>query len=172
MIKLIEKVTTNEAADGAVVLSISSREKSRLKVTLVDGRDAGIFLARGDSLQHGDKLRSECGVLVEVRAANESLSRAVCDTENLFARACYHLGNRHVPLQIGDRVVYFLHDHVLDDMLRGFGIKVDHIDAPFNPEAGAYGGHGHSHSGHDHSHADHTHGHSHDATNESKTSPV
>lgn len=157
MLKLVEKVTAHEVATAVVVLSISSREKSRLKVNLEDGREAGVFLPRGDSLQHGDKLRGECGTVVEVRAAPESLSRAICSTELLFARACYHLGNRHVPLQIGERVVYYLHDHVLDDMLRGFGIAVDHIDAVFNPEAGAYGAHGHNHHdqhGHHHGQID------------------
>lgn len=168
MLKLIEKTAASEVATAKVILSVSSREKSRLRVTLQDGREAGIFLPRGESLQHGDKLRSESGEVIEVQAANESLSRAKCDSEMLFARACYHLGNRHVPLQIGMREVSYLHDHVLDDMLRGFGIAVDHIEAPFNPEAGAYGGHGHSHDhhGHDHGHDDshshsHDHGHSH-----------
>ena len=68
----------------------------------------------------------------------------------LFARACYHLGNRHVPLQIGDDWLRYLHDHVLDDMLRGLGISPHHERATFEPEAGAYGG-GHHH--HDHEHA-------------------
>ena len=86
----------------------------------------------------------------EVRAAEEEV--AVVSTEDpwLFARACYHLGNRHVPLQIGDSWLRFQRDHVLEEMVRTLGLAVRHESAPFEPEGGAYGGHrGHEH-GHSH----------------------
>jgi urease accessory protein len=80
----------------------------------------------------------------------------------LFARACYHLGNRHVPLQVGHGWLRYQNDYVLDDMLRQLGLDVKHEQAPFEPENGAYGEHGgHSH-GHSHGDDDHSHSHSHD----------
>ena len=96
------------------------------------------------------------GVVV-VRAAAEPVSEVCCGDPLLFARACYHLGNRHVPLQIDDGRLRYQHDHVLDDMLRGLGLQVGFAEAPFEPEPGAYGGsaHGHAHAGHGHD--DHVH---------------
>lgn len=168
MIQLTKRASADTLADTTVTLSIEKRVKSRLRVMLDDGREAGILLTRGEVLQQGDKLLSEQGVAVEVLAANEELSVVNCTDAHTFARVCYHLGNRHVPVQIVAGVgssgsVSYLHDHVLDDMLRGFGLEVEVVQAPFNPEAGAYGGghvaHGHSHS-HSHSHSS-GHGHSH-----------
>lgn len=132
---------------------------SRQLVTLDDGSDAGLFLPRGSNLQHGDVLQGTSGELIRVQAAPETVSTLYCEDRLLFARACYHLGNRHVPLEIGDGRLRYLHDHVLDDMLRGMGLHVVVEQAPFEPEAGAYAG-GHSHS-HEHSHP-HAHGHSHE----------
>ncbi|MOA31878.1 Urease accessory protein UreE [compost metagenome] len=86
--------------------------------------------------------------MVQVIAASETVSTMHCCDPLQLARACYHLGNRHVPLQIAADFVRYQHDHVLDDMLRGFGLEVQLEQAPFEPEAGAYqsGGHSHSHS--------------------------
>ncbi|QLQ32313.1 MAG: urease accessory protein UreE [Candidatus Thiothrix singaporensis] len=132
---------------------------SRQRVTLDDGSDAGLFLPRGSNLQHGDVLQGASGELIRVQAAAETVSTLYCDDPLLLARACYHLGNRHVPLQIAPGLIRYQHDHVLDEMLHGMGLHVVVEQAPFEPEAGAYAG-GHSHS-HEHSHA-HGHGHSHD----------
>jgi urease accessory protein len=130
---------------------------SRQRVTLDDGSDAGLFLPRGSSLQHGDVLQSASGELIRIQAAPETVSTLTCADPWLLARACYHLGNRHVPVQIMPGMIRYQHDHVLDDMLHGLGLHVVVEQAPFEPEAGAYGG-GHSH-GHHH---DHDHAHSHD----------
>ena len=96
---------------------------------------------------------------VLVRAADETLSIVRSDDPLLLARACYHLGNRHVPLQIGNGLVRYPHDHVLDDMLIGLGLQPSFTQAPFEPEPGAYGGsvqsHGHVHAGQRHD--DHAH---------------
>ncbi|MEM7258106.1 MAG: urease accessory protein UreE, partial [Pseudomonadota bacterium] len=140
-------------SSATVTLPIEKRIKSRLRVDLDDGREAGIVLTRGEVLQHGDKLQSEQGDVVEVIAASETLSVIRCHDNHSFARACYHLGNRHVPVEIVTEAdlagkVSYLHDHVLDDMIKGFGLEVSIEQAPFNPEPGAYGGghvHGHSH---------------------------
>jgi urease accessory protein len=109
-------------------------------------------------LKEGDLLRSEEGCRVRVKAANETLSTIRCDDPHLLARACYHLGTRHVSIQIEPDRVSFLHDHVLDDMLRGLGLTVEVIETPFEPEPGAYGGS--AEKGHHHGH-DHNHGHHH-----------
>ncbi len=152
MIELIEVSTEDLATDVSVTMDLGQRIKCRSRVQLDDGREAGIFLPRGNVLQHGDVLRSRCGLLVQVHAAAEKLSVCHCADPLLFARACYHLGNRHVQLQIGDSRLSYQHDHVLDDMLRGLGLLVSCEDAPFQPESGAYSG-GHSHGDqHDHAH--------------------
>lgn len=164
MIKLNKKLPAGSAqTDLRLELSIDQRIRSRLRVTLSDGQDAGLDLARGEILRGGEILSNENGVLVEVIAAAEPLSVVRTDDPLLKARVCYHLGNRHVPLEISDEYLSYQHDHVLDDMVKGLGAAVSFENLPFEPEAGAYGGssHGHSHGhSHDHSH-DGGHGHSH-----------
>ena len=158
----IEKIlgkNTQVSPQHHLTLPYERRIVSRQRVTLDNGRDAGLFLPRGSSLQHGDCLQADNGETVRVQAAVETVSTLYCEDRLLFARACYHLGNRHVPLEISDGRLRYLHDHVLDEMLHGMGLQVVVEQAPFEPEAGAYaGGHAHSHNQHDH---DHTHGHSH-----------
>lgn len=158
MLQFTQRADVDSQASASVTLPIDKREKSRLRVTLSDGREAGIILERGEYLQHGDKLASADGETIEVVAAEEKLSLVRCRDALSFARACYHLGNRHVPVQIvagddstdGVGIVSYLHDHVLDAMLRGLGLQVESAMGAFDPEPGAYGG-GHQH-GHDHSH--------------------
>jgi urease accessory protein len=129
-------------------MPISQRIKSRLKVSLDDGREAGLFLPRGRVLRGGDLLQSTDGLVVQVVAAEEQVSTVRCDDPHALARACYHLGNRHVPLQIAPGWVRYQHDHVLDNMVKGLGLQVDVDQAPFEPEAGAYHGDGHGHHHH------------------------
>jgi urease accessory protein len=125
-------------------LPFELRQKSRLRVTLDNGEEAGLILDRGAILRGGDKLLADDGRIVEVIAAQETVSTVRCDDPWQLARASYHLGNRHVALQIGAGWLRYRHDHVLDDMVRGLGFSVVVENAPFEPEAGAYGG-GHSH---------------------------
>lgn len=141
MINLITKVAKKTTVNATLTLPLSSRVKSRLRAVLDDGRDVGIYLERGQVLQNGDLLASKDGVIVKIVAANETVSAVNCDDAWLLARACYHLGNRHVTLQINPGHIRYLHDHVLDDMLRGLGLVVNVEQAPFEPEAGAYGSH-------------------------------
>jgi urease accessory protein len=129
-----------------LVLPFDQRQKSRLRAKLANGEEAGLILDRGAILRGGDCLLTEDGRVVEVVAALEELSCVRCDDPRQLARASYHLGNRHVSLQIGEGWLRYRHDHVLDDMLRGLGLTVTIESAPFEPEAGAYGGgHGHGH---------------------------
>jgi urease accessory protein len=145
VILLVRKTAVPPDLATSVTLTWGQRTRSRLRVHLDDGRPAGILLPRGSSLRDGDGLESEDGLRVRVRAAAETLSRVQSADPLVLSRACYHLGNRHVALQIeADRLSY-LHDHVLDDLLRGLGLSVDVISGLFEPEPGAYGGHSHGH---------------------------
>lgn len=141
--------TTPEDAEdlGFVTLTFAQRERSRLHVHLDSGEEAGLFLARGTVLKEGDVLSNEAGYKVTVKAAEESVSTITAKDTHLLLRIAYHLGNRHVPLQVEPTWLRYVHDHVLDDMVRQIGGLVRSEKAPFNPETGAYGG-GHHH--HDH----------------------
>ncbi len=151
MIHLRRKLNAAAHCSTSVTLSLHERLKSRLRAVLDDGREAGIILERGESLKDGDCLVSNEGLAVRVVAARERLSTVVSDDPHLLARACYHLGNRHVALQIEPGRLCYLHDHVLDDLVRGLGLTVTVVDAPFEPEPGAYGGLG-ARRGHGHHH--------------------
>ena len=154
MIYLTQRLDHAHRVTASVTLPIDTRVKSRARVALNDGREAGLMLPRGLLLRGGDLLSTEDGSeVIEVIAAPESVSVVRCADPFLLAKACYHLGNRHVPLQILPDELRYHHDHVLDDMLRGLGLTVEAEQAPFEPEAGAYQSapHGHSHAhGHDH----------------------
>jgi urease accessory protein len=142
--------------DAVLTLTFDERRVSRLRAALDDGREAALMLLRGTILRDGDHLRGEGGVIALVRAAAESLSIASTNDAHLLTRAAYHLGNRHVPLQIGADFLAYAHDHVLDDMVRGLGLTVTSRMEPFEPEAGAFA-HDHVNTS-DHVHA-HVHGH-------------
>jgi urease accessory protein len=148
MIRLVGKRPGPGPADATVTLTLEQRARSRLRVVLDDGREAGIFLERGDGPKAGERLASEDGLVVRVEAAAERVSTVRSADPLLLARACYHLGNRHVALQIEPGRLRYLRDHVLDDLVRGLGLEVGAEEAPFEPEPGAYGGtahHGHGH---------------------------
>lgn len=165
MLYLTQRVDSPGKLTASLTLPIDVRVKSRIKVTLNDGREAGLLLPRGLLLRGGDVLSNEDGSeFVQIIAADEGVSVVHCDDPFTLAKACYHLGNRHVPLQIMPGELRYHHDHVLDDMLRQFGLEVTFAQLPFEPEAGAYASesHGHSHGhGHDHHH-DHGHDHHHE----------
>lgn len=154
MLNFVQIVAEGQEAMGSVTLSFDRRVKSRLKVELDNGEAAGLFLPRGCILKHGDRIVAESGEVVAVRAADETVSTVYVTDPVLMARACYHLGNRHVALQIDAGFVRYQHDHVLDEMVEGLGLSVICEQAPFEPEAGAYHGGGHSHSHHE---SDHEH---------------
>ena len=160
MLKVQEKLEQVEASNLVLTLPFELRQKSRLKEKLNDGTEVGVILPRGNLLRGGDCLRAEDGSVIRIEAANETVSTVHHDDAMMISRVSYHLGNRHVALEIGNGWVRYQHDHVLDDMVRGLGLEVRVESAPFEPEGGAYGGHSDSHS-HGHAHS-HQHGHSHD----------
>lgn len=141
------------------------RQKSRFDATDSQGRQIGVFLSRGTAVRGGDVLVAEDGSLVRVIAAPQPVLRIThCTAHGTpfdLTRAAYHLGNRHVPIELKPDHLKIEPDHVLADMLRSMHLIVVAVEEAFEPEGGAYGSHEHSHgSGHNHDHG-HDHGHSH-----------
>ncbi|MFO6418893.1 urease accessory protein UreE [Hylemonella sp. W303a] len=152
------------------------RQKSRFAATDSSGRELGVFLPRGTLVRGGDVLVAEDGSLIRVVAAPQPVLRITACAEHGspfdLTRAAYHLGNRHVPIELRPDHLKIEPDHVLADMLRAMHLIVSEQHDAFEPEGGAYaqghGGHGHAHEhgvhdpAHGHSAHDHAHGHSHD----------
>lgn len=150
-LKLDKSLDQPRVPERRLHLPFGERSRSRLRAVLDNGEEAGLFLERGTILRDGDLLLADDGRVIEVKASAESVSTVHTDNPILLARACYHLGNRHVALQIGTGWLRYQHDHVLDDMLLGFGLQVAVELAPFEPEGGAYVSHAHANS-HTHTH--------------------
>ena len=152
---------------NTVELDWDIRQKSRFDATDSAGRQLGIFLPRGNVVRGGDVLVAEDGSLVSVLAAPQSVLKITHCTQHGspydLIRAAYHLGNRHVPIELKPDHLKIEPDHVLADMLRAMHLIVHAVDEPFEPENGAYATGGHGHSGHGHSHTDHEH-HAHGST--------
>ena len=150
MLQITKKQGTPATPSVSLTLPFEKRQKSRLRVSLNDKQEAALMLERGSILRHGDLLRAENGLIVEVRAANEEVAVISTKDSFLLARACYHLGNRHIPLQIGEGWLRIQRDHVLEEMVQSLGLVVMHDVTSFEPEGGAYSGqasHSHSHPG-------------------------
>jgi urease accessory protein len=168
MLELVERAEREVPVNDTLTLSYEQRQKMRQRVRLDSGQTAALVLPSGAPLEHGDRLRAIDGTVVEIAAAAEEVSTARTDDPLRLARACYHLGNRHVPLQVGPGWVRFQPDHVLEDMVENLGLAVTHGTARFEPERGAYHGQTHvhqqerraGHADHAHTHA-HQHGHRH-----------
>ncbi|MBS7778094.1 urease accessory protein UreE [Acidovorax sp. CCYZU-2555] len=160
---LLQRATTIE-------LDWDVRQKSRFAATDSQGRELAIFLPRGQAVRGGDVLVAEDGSMVRVIAAPQKvLYITTCPTHGTpfdLMRAAYHLGNRHVPIELQPDHLKIEPDHVLADMLRSMHLTVVAADMAFEPEGGAYGGHvtndGHSHHAHGNAHKhEHDHGHDH-----------
>jgi len=160
---------------GSLKLPFEQRQKSRLHARLESGEEVALMLPRGEILRGGDLVTASDGRIIEVVAEVEKLLHVECESPQALARAAYHLGNRHVPVEVGANYVRINYDHVLEEMLKGLGARVSAIESAFEPEAGAYGaGHQHAEMGHggkihefgephDHDHGhDHHHDHDHD----------
>jgi urease accessory protein len=126
---------------GELLLPFDLRQKSRQRARLVSGEEVAIELPRGQVLRGGDWVIASDGRAIEVVAAVEKVLHVECDSPQALARAAYHLGNRHVPVQVGDGWLRIAADHVLARMLEGLGARLTPMDAAFEPEAGAYGAH-------------------------------
>jgi urease accessory protein len=144
MLTLIARCEPIDRPYGELVLPFDLRTRSRLRTCLASGEEAVLKTERGAVLRGGECLRAEDGRVVRVAAAPEKVLHVVCANQFELTRAAYHLGNRHVAVEIGDGYLRIAADHVLGDMLLGLGAKVQELEAPFEPESGAYGG-GHGH---------------------------
>lgn len=142
---LTERLPAQTEADAELAMPFELRQKSRLRTRLADGSEVGLFLERSGVLRGGDCLRGEDGRVLRILAKPEAVLEVRCADARELARAAYHLGNRHVMLEVGPDYLRLLDDYVLHDMLRQLGCTLSAFEAPFEPEAGAYAGTPHSH---------------------------
>jgi urease accessory protein len=138
------------SAIDRVVLDADERHRRRIVLTGERGTEFLLDLPHATALRDGDGLVLEDGAIVRVAGKPESLVEVAAASAHALARLAWHIGNRHTDLQVVGDTLRIRRDHVLEDMLRGLGARLTPIEAPFDPEPGAYG-HGHSH--------DHGHGH-------------
>ena len=141
---------------STVELDWDVRQKSRFDTTDSAGRHLGVFLPRGTVVRGGDVLVAEDGSLTKVIAAPQSVLKIThCSDHGTpydLIRVAYHLGNRHVPIELKPDHLKIEPDHVLADMLRAMHVVVNVVEEPFEPESGAYASGGHAHAGHSHGH--------------------
>jgi urease accessory protein len=131
--------TPASRAPSVLTLGFEDRRRSRMRTRTDDGREAALLLPRGTILRDGDRLRDpERDEVITVRAADQTLSLVRASDAVTLARAAYHLGNRHVPVQVGAGWLAYEHDHVLDEMVEDLGLAIETHVAPFEPEAGGY----------------------------------
>jgi urease accessory protein len=172
----------SEAPADTVVLDFDDRHRRRMAMTGTRGLQFLLDLETAVALRGGDALVLDDGRLVEVVAAPEPLLEIRGNDPQHLVRLGWHLGNRHLPTQITAKALRIRRDHVIEAMVKGLGARVVEIEAPFDPEGGAYaeGGHAHadeaathaahdhaahdhaSYAHHDHAHDGHDHGHDHD----------
>jgi urease accessory protein len=153
-----------EAPADTIVLDFDDRHRRRMAMTGTRGLEFLLDLESAVALRGGDALVLDDGRLIEVVAAPEPLIEIRCNDPQHLVRVGWHLGNRHLPTQIMAKGLRIRRDHVIEVMVKGLGARVIEIEAPFDPEGGAYAGGGHAHApehaGHDHSHDHASHDHS------------
>jgi urease accessory protein len=152
MLTLTQRLPADSSAPAAYTLSLTAddRTRSRLRFETEERVSVQLGLPRGTVLRDGDLLRAEgCDAVVRVRAKSEPVITARAPDALTLLRAAYHLGNRHVPVEVGTDYLRLSPDSVLADMLVQLGLTITEEVTPFQPEAGAYGGHSH-HGGHAH----------------------
>jgi len=138
-----------ERAAGALTLDFDGRHRRRIRLTTDQGEDVLLDLPKAVAMGEGDALQLDDGRLLKVRAAAEPIVEVRHKEPDQLMRLAWHLGNRHLPTEIRDQMLRIRPDAVIEAMLHGFGAELVKVRAPFQPEGGAYGGHGH-----DHNHAD------------------
>jgi urease accessory protein len=144
MIRIEARATRRGPSNATLTLPFERRCVTRQKVTLDGGEEAGLFLPRGEVLRDGDLLATDDARVVRVVAAPEPVLVVRAADPRLLARVAYHLGNRHVPVEVGEGVLKLERDHVLRAMVEGLGASVEEAVLPFEPEGGAYSAHAHA----------------------------
>jgi urease accessory protein len=148
---LIELDHLIENTDDVIIidnieLSYEQRKRGRIRTQSSTGIEIGIFIDRGQTLEHGQCLSNAQGDVFSINAKAEQLMQADTDNWQDFSEVCYHLGNRHLPIHIGERHILFQPDHVIKALCEHYGLVVTEITAEFTPINGAYG----KYSGHHH----------------------
>jgi urease accessory protein len=144
----------------SVLLDYDRRFRRRLLLTTESAREVLLDLPQAVRLRHGDGLLLEDGGVVRVKARPEDLLDIHAHSDGELVRIAWHLGNRHLPVQLLGEHLRIRADHVIEEMVEMLGGHIEHVSAPFDPEAGAYaGGHHHHHDDDDH---DRAHGHAHE----------
>ena len=133
-----------EQAAGALTLDFDARHRRRIRLTTNQGEDVLLDLPKAVAMADGDGVQLEDGRWLEVQAAAEPVVEVRHQDARQLMRLAWHLGNRHLPTDIRHQVLRIRPDHVIEDMLRGFGADLVRVEAPFQPEGGAYGGHDHA----------------------------
>ena len=171
-------IDSQKQQENFLYLDFDTRQRSRFKAKTQHQETIGVDLPRTETIKNGSVLADHQGNLIQIMAANQALIEVTADNSFDLMKGAYHLGNRHVPLMITPKALYFEPDHVLEAMLNQLGLHTQAVQAPFEPETGAYkgdlGGHSHSHGhNHDqepsgnyqHNHSD-AHSHSHEHTHD------
>jgi len=144
--EVYQRLDHTHDVDDQIILEHDVREKGRFKAISVSGVEVRVFLERGKTLLIGEYLKTECEKIIQVLGAEEDVVEAACGDWETFSKACYHLGNRHVKIQVGECWLRMKSDYVLEEMLQMLGLIVTQKRAVFIPESGAYsGGHQHKH---------------------------
>ena len=134
-----------EEAAGSLTLDFDARHRRRVRLTADDGEAVLLELPEAVAMADGDGLLLDDGRWLRVRAAAEPIVEVSHQDSHQLVRLAWHLGNRHLPTEIGERVLRLRPDHVIEHMLHGLGADLRHVHAPFQPEGGAYGGRGGHH---------------------------
>ena len=144
-----------EKVAGTLTLDFDARHRRRIRLTADQGENVLLDLPKAVAMADGDGLQLEDGRWLEVQAAAESIVEVRHKDPHQLIRLAWHLGNRHLPTEIRDHVLRIRPDHVIEEMLHGFGAELAKVQAPFQPEGGAYG----NDHGHHHGHGDGEHHH-------------
>ncbi len=131
-----------EKAAGALTLDFDTRHRRRIRLTTDQREDVLLDLPKAVAMADGDGLQLDDGRWLKVQAAAEQLVEVRHEDSHQLMRLAWHLGNRHLPTEIRNQVLRIRPDHVIEDMLHGFGADLVNVHAPFQPEGGAYSGHG------------------------------
>lgn len=141
MLQITGRATGFKNYTTTLTLTFERRQHTRQRLRLDDGREAALMLPRGIVLRGGDYLSADNGEVIAIKAAAEEVSSVFCSDPLQLARVAYHLGNRHVAVQIGGGWLRYIRDHVLDDMIKEMGLQVQRVRVAFEPESGAYHNH-------------------------------
>jgi len=141
-----------ENAAGTLTLDFDARHRRRIRLTADRGEEVLLDLPKAVAMADGDGLQLEDGRWLMVQAAAELIVEVRHKDPNQLMRLAWHLGNRHLPTEIRNQVLRIRPDHVIEDMLNGFGADLVRVQVPFQPEGGAYSAHGHHHNDEDSGH--------------------